>query len=126
MTFAEFETLPEQPGKQELIDCEPVVSPPPELLHSEICKRVLLLLIQHLDVRRIWQDHTGYRIQGGWIEPDVSVSWPDQPRDDKYFLRSPMVAVEVLSKGEDIERKLTLYFADGAQEVWSLIQNTAR
>jgi Uma2 family endonuclease len=54
----------------------------------------------------------------GWIEPDVSITWPDQPMDGKYLLRAPMVAVEVLSPGEDIEEKLTLYFDEGAREVW--------
>lgn len=29
-----------------------------------------------------------------------------------------MIAVEVLSPGEEIEAKLTLYFAHGAREVW--------
>jgi len=66
----------------------------------------------------VWHDHTGYRIGQGWMEPDVSVSWPDQRFDGKYFAGSPMIAVEVLSPGEEIDRKLTLYFADGAQEVW--------
>jgi Uma2 family endonuclease len=63
-------------------------------------------------------DHTGYRIAQGWIEPDVSVTWPDQRRDEKYFVGSPMIAVEILSPGEEIDRKLTLYFADGGGEVW--------
>lgn len=57
---------------------------------------------------------------GGWIEPDMSVSWPDQARDDKYFLRAPMISVEILSPREDMERKLTHYFAEGALEVWVL------
>jgi Uma2 family endonuclease len=57
---------------------------------------------------------------GGWVEPDASVSWPDQPMDDKYLLKAPMVAVEILSPGEDIEEKLTLYFDEGALEVWVL------
>jgi Uma2 family endonuclease len=29
-----------------------------------------------------------------------------------------MIAVEILSPGEDIERKLTHYFEEGASEVW--------
>jgi Uma2 family endonuclease len=52
------------------------------------------------------------------LEPDVSILWPDQPADDNYYLRSPMIAVEVLSPGEEMERKLTLYFAEGVLEVW--------
>jgi Uma2 family endonuclease len=120
ITFAEFEELPDEPGKRELIDGEVISMPPPELSHTELMKVIYDVLRRTLDRSRVWPDHTGYRIGGGWIEPDVSVSWPDQPRDDKYFLRSPMIAVEILSPGEEIERKLTLYFAEGAAEVWIL------
>jgi Uma2 family endonuclease len=118
MTFAEFEQLPDTPGKQELIDGELVSMPPPELKHTQIIKRVYHLFWRNLPESRVWPDHTGYRISRGWIEPDVSVSWPDQKQDDKYFVGAPMIAVEILSPGEDIERKLTLYFAEGALEVW--------
>jgi len=52
------------------------------------------------------------------VEPDVSVAWPNQRRDEKYFVGSPMIAVEILSPGEEIDPKLTLYFAEGALEVW--------
>lgn len=120
ITFADFEQLPEMPGKQELVDGELITMPPPEMSHSALMKRVYALLQTGLHESRVWPDHTGYRIAGGWIEPDVSVVWPDQPRDEKYFLRSPMVAVEILSQGEDIERKITHYFAEGAVEVWVL------
>jgi len=118
MTFAEFEQLPEMPGKQELIDGELIIMPPPEWIHSQIAKQVFLLLLTGLDKGRVWPDHTGYRIGSGWIEPDASVTWPDQKRDEKYFVASPMIAVEILSPGEDTERKLTLYFSEGALEVW--------
>jgi Uma2 family endonuclease len=118
MTFAEFERLPDLPGRQELVDGELIHMPPPDLQHSQVSKRILRMLLNTVDESLVWPDHTGYRIGGGWIEPDVSVSWPDQRRDDKYFIGSPMIAVEILSPGEDIERKLTLYFAEDAFEVW--------
>jgi len=117
-TFAEFEALPDIEGKRELIDGEVITVPPPENTHSRIAKRIFVLLLARLGESRVWHDHTGYRIGNGWIEPDVSVSWPDQRSDEKYFLGSPMIAVEILSSGEEIDRKLTLYFADGAAEVW--------
>jgi len=117
-TFAELEALPEIEGKRELIDGELIEMPPPENNHSRVAKRILILLLARLGESRVWQDHTGYRIGSGWIEPDVSVSWPDQRFDGKYFVGSPLIAVEILSPGEEIDRKLTLYFADGAQEVW--------
>lgn len=118
ITFAEFELLPDIEGKRELVDGEIITMPPPELSHSQVAKRILFLFAARFNESRVWPDHTGYRIARGWIEPDVSVSWPDQRRDEKYFLGSPMIAVEVLSPGEEIDRKLTLYFADGAAEVW--------
>jgi Uma2 family endonuclease len=118
MTFSEFERLPDTEGKRELLEGEVTIMPPPELAHSRIARQIFILFLALLDKSRVWPDHTGYRIAQGWIEPDVSVSWPDQRRDEKYFLGSPMIAVEILSPGEEIDRKLTLYFADGALEVW--------
>ena len=117
-TFAEFELLPEIDGKRELVKGEIILLSPPELAHSRIAKQILLLFLARLDKTRVWPDHTGYRTADEWIEPDVSVAWPDQRRDEKYFVGSPLIAVEILSRGEEIEPKLTLYFADGALEVW--------
>ena len=118
LTFAEFEKLPDMPGKQELINGQLITMAPPENKHSLILARIFSLLLTRWPVGRAWGDHTGYRMGDGWIEPDASVSWPDQPQDDKYLLRAPMVAVEILSPGEDIDEKLTLYFDEGALEVW--------
>src|SRR5688572_18471737 len=121
MTFAEFEQLPDMPGKQELINGRLVAMPPPENNHSLVSMRVLIQLLKSgLGSGRVWPDHTGYRMGDGWVEPDASISWPDQPRDEKYLLRAPMIAVEILSPGEDLEEKLSLYFAEGAMEVWVL------
>lgn len=75
ITFAEFEQLPDlEAGKRELIEGEIVTVPPPELDHTSLGKRVFLLFLRLLGDARIWPDHTGYRIGGGWVEPDVSVS----------------------------------------------------
>ena len=121
MTFPEFEQLPDIPGKRELINGELITMPPPENEHSLVSIGILMQLLRSgLGRGRIWGDHTGYRMGGGWIEPDASVSWPDQPRDEKYLLRAPMIAVEIVSPGEDLEEKLTLYFDEGALEVWVL------
>ena len=119
MTFAEFEQLPDMAGKRELINGELITMPPREDDHSILSMCVLIKLLNSgLGPRRVRGDHTGYRIAGGWVEPDASVTWPDQPRDDKYLLRAPMLAVEILSPGEEIEEKLTVYFKERALEVW--------
>ena len=120
MTFAEFEQLPyPDPGKMELVNGEVViVMPPPELAHQKVARATFLILAARFQ-DRTWFDHTGYRMgPGNWLEPDVSVSWPDQQQDEKYFLGAPMIAVEILSPGEETEEKVALYFAHGAREVW--------
>jgi Uma2 family endonuclease len=119
LAFAEFELLPDVAGEcRELIDGEVTSLPLPELEHLMIAKRISLSLAASLGHDRVWPNGAGYRIAGGWIEPDVSISRPDQRRDEKYLVGSPMIAVEILSPREEIDRKLTLYFADGALEVW--------
>lgn len=120
MTFAEFERLPDlEAGKRELVNGEAVTMPPPKLTHTRIARSVFFLLAARFGRERTWHDHTGYRLGDNWLEPDVSVTWPDQQVDESdYFLGAPMIAVEVLSAGEDIDSKITLYLHGGAREVW--------
>jgi Uma2 family endonuclease len=120
MTFAEFEQLPDlDAGKRELVDGEVITMPPPEFEHSDIGLRVLYFLADRIARMRVRPDHTGYLIGDNWLEPDVSVLWPGQPHA-KYLLGSPMIAIEILSPGEDINRKVALYMEGGAAEVWVL------
>jgi Uma2 family endonuclease len=121
MTFAEFVQLPYMPGKQELINGKLIIMPPPEDDHSILSAAILSQLLKSgLGPKRIRGDHTGYRMEGSWAEPDASATWPNHPRDEKYLLGAPMIAVEILSPGEDLKEKLTLYFDEGALEVWIL------
>jgi Uma2 family endonuclease len=120
MTFAEFEQLPDAPGKQELIDGELVELPPPRFHHSQIAVWFFDLLRPVIGKSRVWHE-AGYRIGGGWLQPDVSVLWPKQPLVDGYLSGSPMLAVEVLSPRNTpsyIKRKLAIYLSHGAGEVW--------
>jgi Uma2 family endonuclease len=118
MTFGQFEQLPDLPGKQELIDGELILMPPAKKTHSIVSRRITKLLLNSSSSDQVRVDGTGYRIGPAWIVPDASVMWPNQPEDENYYLRSPMLAVEILSENEEIARKLTLYFAQGALEVW--------
>jgi Uma2 family endonuclease len=54
MTFAEFEKLPETPGKQELVNGRLITMPPPENKHSVVSKRIFRLLMNSLPEERIW------------------------------------------------------------------------
>jgi Uma2 family endonuclease len=128
MTFEQFEQLPETPGKHELLDGELIELPPAKTSHMKISRRVLRLLeASAADRDRIWFE-TGYRFaDGSWLQPDVSVSWPDQAVEDDYLTGAPMLAVEVASRGytsEQMDRKIARYFAEGAEEVWVIQQKT--
>jgi Uma2 family endonuclease len=120
MTFAEFEQLPDVEGfKRELVSGDVITMPPPKKIHSDIALQIQRILTRHFDWKRVRPDHNGYRIGvDNWLEPDVSVTWPDQQVKDGYFVGSPMIAVEVLSPGEEIDEKLALYLDGGAKEVW--------
>ncbi len=120
ITFAQFEQMPEAPGKQELIDGELIEMPPARLRHMIVSQRVFAQLRLGVGVDLAFIE-TGYRIGRGWLVPDASVAHPNQEIDDGYFSGSPVLAVEVLSpdnRASRIARKLTLYFAEGAEEVW--------
>lgn len=119
ITFAEFEQLPyPEAGKMELVNGEVIIMPPPVHDHAIVAKRIMHFLTERLGWDRVWPDHTGYRIGSGWLEPDVSISWPDQRQDEKYFVGSPMVAIEILSPHEETESKISIYLHGGAREVW--------
>lgn len=116
----EFVVLPDEPGKQELLDGELVSVPPAKVRHNEISIRVFDSLRRQLPASRAWH-LAGYNLRPRrWLQPDVSVIWPDQPRGD-WFERAPELAVEVASGGNterELRRKITMYLEDGAASVW--------
>jgi Uma2 family endonuclease len=130
LTFEEFELLPDQPGKQELVRGELIEMPPADLKHNRISHRIY----KHLDAA-IEQAHTrgnardlgeafhemGYLLPGEcWLQPDVSVTYPGQT-EGKYFEGAPAIAIEVISPSNTVKRidaKAQLYFQFGAGEVW--------
>jgi Uma2 family endonuclease len=119
ITLAEFERLPDVEGeRRELVEGEIITMPPPTPEHSDIALRIQRFLTERIGWDRVRPDHTGYLINESWLEPDVSVQWPDQRRTDRYFAGSPMIAVEVLSPREDTDSKVRAYFSGGALEVW--------
>jgi Uma2 family endonuclease len=127
LTEEEFLNLPETPCKQELLDGELIELPPAKRSHSQIVKRFVRLLETVLDETRVWSE-TGYRLgPRRWLTPDVSVSWPDQPVENDYFQSSPMVAIEIASRGntaENLDRKVSAYLETGAEEIWVVYPKT--
>ena|SRR5579885_698438 len=127
VTFAEFERLPETPGKRELIDGELFEMPPSLLSHTLTAQAFLFLLHAALGPSSAVME-AGYRIGDNWIQPDVSVIWPDQKRESGHLAGAPMLAIEILAEqksAQQVEAKLDLYFDNGAKEVWTVSRRRA-
>jgi len=127
LTEEEFLNLPEYAGKQELLDGELIELPPAKYPHHELAKRISVLLESAGCQGNVWLEMP-YRLSAGkWLIPDVSVSWPGQQKVDEWLQSSPMLAIEVASRGntpEELEKKRLLYLAHGASEVWVVYPKT--
>jgi Uma2 family endonuclease len=119
LTAEEFLNLPDTPGKQELLDGELISLPPAKYYHSEAARAFQKLLETAADETRV-RFFEGYQLKRGWLIPDVSVIWPDQPVSE-WFQGAPMIAIEIVSRGntaEEIDRKVGAYLEEGSAEVW--------
>src|SRR5579871_5397990 len=127
MSAEEFLNLPDEPGKQELLDGELIAVPPAKLTHIQVIKNVHELLRTILPKERVWVE-AGYQLgTRGWLQPDVSVSWPDQRVENDWMQRAPMIAIEVISpanRPEHIDKKTAAYLDQGAAEVWVIYPDT--
>jgi Uma2 family endonuclease len=138
LTFEEFEQLPEAPGKAELLEGELIQLPPAKKKHNKTAKRLFLQVNRHLENLRRADPHStageayqemGYRLgrdPGSWLQPDVSVTWANQP-GDAYYESSPMIAFEIVSEANrppQIARKLKKYLECDAGEVWVIYPET--
>jgi len=137
MTFEEFERLPEEPNRLELIDGELIRMPPPTVRHGKISQflnRLLEDIVQELHANRLALDlgrvfkEMGYLIGSNWATPDVSITHAGQP-EGEYLEGAPALAVEVISKSntaEMMQRKVQLYLENGSREVWIFYPRTER
>jgi Uma2 family endonuclease len=127
LSFEEFEQLPDEPGKVELLDGELIQLPPAKRRHMEISRRIHVLLMRAVEKAgatvRLGEVYfeTGYKFSNrAWLQPDVSIPYRDQPCGD-YFESAPALAVEVISESnsaEQMDRKVNIYLTNGGVEVW--------
>ena len=138
ITFEEFERLPDEPGKCELLEGEVVRMPPAKRKHMKTTERLYLLLREAVrDLRRrrpelgLGEVHMemGYRMGSApqsWLQPDVSITHADQSGDD-YYEGAPLVAIEVASDAQSaahLEAKAQMYLSHGGREVWLVYPKT--
>src|ERR1700682_4314996 len=94
LTCEQFEKLPDEPGKCELLAGELIQLPPARRRHSLISERLFLWLHSALtrmhacgQAARLGAPHIemGYRLGPlTWLQPDVSITHASQPEGD-YF-----------------------------------------
>jgi Uma2 family endonuclease len=133
LSFEEFEQLPDEPGKAELLDGELLRLPPAKRKHSELVRRIHVLLMHAVDKDTVpvrlgpAYSQTGYKFSSKvWFQPDVSIPYRDQPCGD-YFESAPALAVEVISESNSaaqMDRKMKVYLANGGAEVWLVYPDT--
>ena len=133
LSFAEFEQLPDEPGKLELLDGELIRLPPSKTRNMIIAERLYEALKLELGrgggSSRLGSAHMefGYKIGAtAWLQPDVSIQFKGQTVGD-YLEGAPALAVEVISesnRADQMDRKVKKYLANGGIEVWVLHPTT--
>jgi Uma2 family endonuclease len=129
MTLEEFERLPDDGNKHELSEGELIVMPPVKSLHSLVAAAIVELLQTYLRQHPVGRalPEAGYVLSRNPLtvrQPDVSVLSNERiaaTPEDKYFERSPELAVEVVSpsdSAQDLETKVEQYLRFGAKQVW--------
>jgi Uma2 family endonuclease len=132
LTFEEFERLPDQPGKRELLEGDLIELPPAEFEHNrnahqiyEMLKAAVIAAHARGEAAELGEVYIemGYKLPGDvYVQPDVSVTHRAQAVR-KYLTGAPAIAIEIVSPSntaEEMETKVALYFQHGAREVWRL------
>jgi len=132
LSFEEFEQLPNEPGKMELLDGELIRLPPAKFKHVKIAHRLQKLLMPVVEMAgtaglgEVYLE-MGYKFdKRAWLQPDVSIAHPNQRLND-YLEGAPALAIEVISeanRAEDMDRKVKTYLANGGVEVWVVYPKT--
>src|SRR3989442_9612647 len=126
LTFEEFETLPDSPGKRELLDGELIEMPPAKTRYANIQQRIHERLRPYVLDRRLGEVYieVGFKLgERTWIQPDVSLVSTGQAQasdPEGYFEGAPRLAIEVISEAntaESVDRKIAKYFEYGGEEI---------
>jgi Uma2 family endonuclease len=135
ITFEEFEHLPDDPGKRELLDGEVIEMPPADREHAKLSRLIYDLLRPVVEAAHARGEaaelgevffEAGYKLAARrYVQPDVSITHAAQ-QEGKYFLGAPAIAIEVISDSHTLrqmEKKIELYFRHGAREVWRVYRD---
>jgi Uma2 family endonuclease len=135
VTFQEFEKYREDGRKHELIEGEHVTLPPPKRPHTRVQQNLQDVLRPYVRERGLGEVHieAGFKLSNNsWLQPDVSFVRTAQIElgdPNEYYEGAPALAIEVASESNtaaQLDLKMELYFAHGAEEVWVVYPQTRR
>jgi len=133
LTFEEFERLPDEPGKMELLDGEVIHLPPAKRRHMRLShwlRDLLKALLEGAGTTTALGEvyvEMGYQIgDRNWLQPDVSITHANQSGEE-YIQGAPALAVEIVSesnRADQMDYKVKTYLANGGIEVWVVYPKT--
>ena len=135
LSFEDFEKYQDDGLKHELVQGKHILLPPPKFDHSQIQHKLLYALGDYVRQRRLGDVmmEVGFRLSPDTcLQPDVSflrTSQIEKPRPSGYLEGAPALAVEVASESNSaaqLDLKMELYFAHGAEEVWIVYPKTRK
>jgi Uma2 family endonuclease len=134
LTFEEFEKYREDGKKHELLQGEHIILLPAKSRHSDVQHSLLRVLQPYVDKHALGdvRIEAGFKLSSDtWVQPDVSFlrTFQLQNTPDGYFEGAPALAIEVASESNtaaQLDLKMEMYFAHGAEEVWIVYPQTHR
>src|ERR1700733_12488051 len=127
LTFEQFEKYLGDGNKHELLQGEHITIPPPKRPHTRVQQNLQDVLRPYVRDHGVGEVHieAGFKLSpNNWLQPDVSFVRSAQiQRGDpnEYYEGAPALAIEVASESNtaaQLELKMELHFAHGAEEVW--------
>jgi Uma2 family endonuclease len=134
-TFEQFEKYPDDGHRHELLQGEHIILPPAKSYHSDVQHLLLRILQPYVDQHGLGDVRIGAGLklsEDTWVQPDVSFLGTSQLRSTPpggYFEDAPALAIEVASESNtaaQLDLKMELLFAHGAEEVWVVYPQTRR
>jgi Uma2 family endonuclease len=135
LTFNQFERYQDDGLKHELLEGEHISMPPPKRPHTRVQQNLQDALRLYVREHHLGGVHieAGFKLSSWtWLQPDVSfVQTAQIERGDpsQYYEGAPALAIEVASESNtaaQLDLKMELYFAHGAEEVWVVFPQTRR
>lgn len=135
MTFEQFEKLPDDDLRHELLQGQHIAWLPDTIRRSNIRHAIYHLLRSNVQERQLG----AVFITAGFLLSEDTFLLPaasfirtahlQRTDPDGYFEGSPAIAVEVASESNtaaQLDRKMEQYFAHGSEEVWVVYPETRR